>query len=101
MSDKSNDSSRTSTHGLQRASSDSGAVRDTDVRANDGGPAFPSMGHSHSLAPGLTKREWFAGMALMGFCANPGFTQTSETSISDMAERQSDAMIARMGDTND
>ena len=35
---------------------------------DDGGPAFP-CDNTASVAPGLTKREWFAGMALVGLSA--------------------------------
>lgn len=33
-------------------------------------PAFPFPLPSGTVEPGLTKREWFIGMALMGLCAN-------------------------------
>ncbi|MEM1279206.1 MAG: hypothetical protein AAGG53_04095 [Cyanobacteria bacterium P01_H01_bin.152] len=32
-------------------------------------PAFPLADHGEFLAPGLTKREWFAAMALQGLLA--------------------------------
>lgn len=48
---------------------------------NDGGPAFPRVtersphGEVYEWgSPGLTKREWFAGMALQGLLASGHFT---------------------------
>jgi len=43
---------------------------------NDGGPAFPTDGESQVSArlwhfSGLTKREWYAGMALQGMLSDP------------------------------
>jgi len=38
----------------------------------DGGPAFPAQ--HFDLADGehgMTLRDWFAGMAMQGFCSNP------------------------------
>jgi len=40
----------------------------------DGGAAFPRtgehVGNKHFDAPGMTLRDWFAGQALAGICAN-------------------------------
>ena len=39
---------------------------------DDGGPAFPSHGSiGEVVEKGLTKREYFAGMALQGLLSNP------------------------------
>lgn len=37
------------------------------MKKNDGGPAFPTMN-----SPGMSLRDWFAGMAMMGMAASPG-----------------------------
>ena len=37
---------------------------------DSGGPAFAVKGDL-GLYPGLSKREWYAGMALQGYLANP------------------------------
>jgi hypothetical protein len=34
---------------------------------NDGGPAFPSDFEPGGV-PGMTLRQWYAGMAIQGFC---------------------------------
>ena len=51
---------------------------------NDGGSAFPHPGY-HGIDgkfvdvphQGMTLRDWFAGMALQGFCANPNIITES------------------------
>lgn len=43
------------------------------VERRDGGPAFPDM----------TLRDWFAGMALQGLCANHVAMNTSATFVKD------------------
>lgn len=45
------------------------------MQSRDGGPAFPhdnqELGHKHRVAqPGMSLRDWFAGQALAGLCAN-------------------------------
>jgi len=43
---------------------------------NDGGPAFPHQDSGDTgTRPGMSLREYYAGQALMGFCANPGVHQ--------------------------
>lgn len=45
---------------------------------NNGGQAFPQPmaispnGDAYPAYPGMTLRDWFAGQALAGLCANPG-----------------------------
>ena len=44
---------------------------------DDGGPAYPhsfedTIGHPNWLqSQGMTLRDWFAGQAIMGLCADP------------------------------
>jgi hypothetical protein len=48
----------------------------------DGGPAFPNTGNvTWGLKPsgGMTLRDWFAGMALIGFAAQPSDEDNPET----------------------
>ena len=50
-----------------------------DVKIDDGGTAFPLVipepGFQYHEA-GMSLRDWFAGMALQGFCSNGVDTQT-------------------------
>ena len=42
---------------------------------DNGGPAFPHLdGPNGKCFGGLTKREWFAGMALKGLLSNPSIS---------------------------
>lgn len=43
------------------------------IRNNSNGNAFP-LSHGDSFATGLTKREYFAGLALQGLLADPNVT---------------------------
>lgn len=79
----------------------------------DGGPAFPRIQHvclneqtdawgEVATTPGMTLRDWFAGMALTGVCANPtvvsqGMRATGDTAeqfAADSAYEIADAMLA-------
>lgn len=51
-------------------------------KGSDGRHAFPHQNSGYTSAyggcPGLTKAEWFAGMALQGILANPNFNGTGD-----------------------
>lgn len=53
-------------------------------------PAFPFERYE-----GITKREWFAGMALQGLSANPEFGALDGSTLANYAFRQADEMIKR------
>lgn len=61
--------------------------------------AFPSTfitsGNSTYVASGLSKREWFAGMALQGLCAYHGIGAGVDR-ISESAISQADGLIERL-----
>jgi len=71
----------------------------------DGGPAFPrsetgdaEVGQIDEGAPGMSLRDWFAGMALQGLLAAQihGFTDRPVNGpFVDMASELADAMIER------
>lgn len=48
------------------------AVKDTNDLREAGGPAFPIGAEGFSFTHGMTVRDYFAGQALAGLCANPG-----------------------------
>lgn len=67
---------------------------------NDGGPAFPvTLDHRGCVgAYGMTLRDWFAGQALSGLCANEkvlaadgGFTETNFKVCYQMADAMLEA----------
>lgn len=66
---------------------------------NKNDPAFPMKGWDGSLSDalrpmGLTKREWFAGMAMMGLRAQKLLNPSEE--IASLAIRDADALIAKL-----
>ena len=67
----------------------------------DGGPAFPRMAFrgfgdipSHLGTPGMTLRDWFAGMALQGIVADSASSgEWSEDRIATYAYQLANAML--------
>ena len=79
------------------------------MRKNDGGPAFPIQivdNISNDNKPGMSLRDWFAGQALAGLCANPGgpfqgngmtgwgFTNCTDVDVTKLCMEMADSMIA-------
>lgn len=70
----------------------------------NGGPAFPgghvSCGDGDAVpyAPGMSKRDWFAGQALAGacieWCRNSASAQNPDAAVAKWAYEIADAMIA-------
>ena len=59
---------------------------------NNGGRVFPQTEYSdQSKQMGLTVRDYFAGQALMGFCANPAEANPLETA--QLSFKYADAML--------
>lgn len=63
---------------------------------SDGGPAFPVFDASQNVAVfgGMSLRDWFAGQALAGLCANPVFSENDNDELAVIAYETADAMIA-------
>lgn len=62
---------------------------------DDGGPAFPRRDSDFTAiqTSGISIRDWFAGQALTGFCANSdAFTDDVDT-LANWAYQQADAML--------
>ncbi|MCY4318337.1 MAG: hypothetical protein OXE76_03935 [Alphaproteobacteria bacterium] len=68
------------------------------TKSKDGGSAFPYRFTSEwqdTDVPGLTKREWFAGMALAGVSMPIGELRVGDIEhIADAAYKIADAMLA-------
>lgn len=61
----------------------------------DGGPAFPRIWDDDTVevdSPGMTLRDWFAGMAMQGLIADPKYFSYRERTSMD-AYGYADAMI--------
>ena len=77
-------------------------------KINDGGPAFPLQYEDRTtpgirntiVCDGISKRDWFAGMALQGMLSIPPTTQigneihNNPRRLSEWSYAQADAMIA-------
>jgi hypothetical protein len=73
---------------------------------NDGGPAFPTPNNGEwgfnsknekvfcpDVTPGMLLRDWFAGMALMGFSAHPHNKNWTPKEIANDAYLLADSML--------
>jgi hypothetical protein len=61
-------------------------------KKDDGGPAFPTLGSAHEI-PGVSLRDWFAGMTLSGLASDPEFYNLSYEMTAKIVYKQADAMI--------
>ncbi|MFP4104853.1 MAG: DNA-directed RNA polymerase subunit alpha C-terminal domain-containing protein [Phycisphaerae bacterium] len=57
------------------------------------------METNESTASTLTKREWFAGLAMQGYCAAPDMDRAPVEDLASAAVRQADALLAELNDT--
>lgn len=68
---------------------------------NDGGPAFPFGQISETTGqpvngfydPGMSLRDWFAGLALQGICASGPSSEWSSEMLAQEAYQLADAML--------
>lgn len=69
-------------------------------KINDGGNAFPACNEANvNGTMGMTLRDWFAGQALAGLCANPNESPDEDGAsdrdvIASVAYELADAMLA-------
>lgn len=69
-------------------------IKASQSMKDESGSAFPCQG----IESCLTKREWFAGMALQGLCANPniiGWTEHEGTDYKLDNARERDQLVFR------
>ncbi len=68
-----------------------------DTQINDGGPAFPSPDtRGYNGVPGMTLRDWFAGMAANGSVEYANFHKTDNVkTAADYAYKIADAMLVK------
>lgn len=79
-------------------------TENTEIEKNDGGPAFPRnitvFGHQNTIDAdsgiGMSLRDWFAGMALSGMCADSNL-QDEAQAFAKVSYKISDAMLAERG----
>jgi hypothetical protein len=66
-----------------------------NTNTNDGGPAFPTQNGTRN-DPGMSLRDWFAGMALQGMLAScrPGYSYHIAEDATSEAFRYADAMLS-------
>ena len=62
---------------------------------NDGGQAFPHGNPTHGGDAGMTLRQWYAGQALAGLCANGPFAAVRPELAQD-ALAYADALLAEL-----
>jgi len=74
--------------------------RNEMTKPND--PAFPVSPADYSAKHGLTKREYFAAMAMQGICANSSLAERSSyNSFAEWSVQQADALIEALNNTKD
>jgi hypothetical protein len=79
------------------------------IMRNSDMPAMPQSGSEGSCGDlnssadwggmGLTKREYFAGLAMQGFCSNPNANPTIQAHIDNLAEdsvNMADALLEQL-----
>ena len=69
-------------------------------------PAFPVVmpgdekkGWEAVCIPGLTKREYFAAMAMQSIISGPNFNGNSEQDVAILSTRHADALLLELGKT--
>ena len=75
-----------------------------NIEHNNGGPAFPCVDYLQpadgvgvsvmTITGGMSLRDWFAGMTLSGFAANPEFYKWTAEECATDAYEYADTMLA-------
>ncbi len=64
--------------------------------SKDGGPAFPIPETFGESKPGMSLRQWYAGLAMQAMLANPNLSvNTASIAISEWAFQQAESMIKK------
>lgn len=69
---------------------------DSERKGMKTNPDDPVNGFRHGRYESLTKREYFAAMAMQGFAANSGMNYCDAQDTSKEAVKQADALIAAL-----
>lgn len=83
---------------LDQMLEDSRASIQKAVDENSSNPAFPVksvMDYEH----GLTKREYFSGLAMQGLVANMNFSEADEQTLAELAVDQADQLLIALEST--
>ena len=63
---------------------------------NDGGPAFPfrhAVEDRVHYSPGMSLRDWYAGMAMQGMQGNPEYDRNTSSQLAQQSYVMADAML--------
>lgn len=65
---------------------------------DDGGPVYPTLPEHgfNSGMPGLTKREYFAGLAMQGLLSNGAAMQETSTDLAEISCCMADALLVAL-----
>ena len=66
------------------------------MRKNANAPSFGHGSPEHGGDPGLTKREYFAGLAMQGLLADPITNQVEREEFGEIAVAYADALLAAL-----
>ena len=68
---------------------------------NNGAQQAYPFEHAANNAPGLTKREYFAGLAMQGLCANSKSPRNQPKYLAELAVGQADELLKALEISND
>ncbi len=78
-------------------------MEDFIEKSNSEFAAFPSElkidGKTVAIYPGLNKREYFAGLAMQGFCANENKLNNTPKFIAELSIKLADEILKQLEET--